>query len=101
MKILTNARVFACASKQGGYRGRHDTAGTAVVLRDSIDDLDVLISELTELRQDLSRADLLGNDDDALWSAEAGLREVAARAEARATIVRRAIDLMSRQRGAA
>ena len=71
------------------------------MLRDSIDDLDVLILELTELRQDLSRADLLGNDEDALWSVEAGLRQVASRAEARANIVRRAIDLISRQRGAA
>ena len=72
-----------------------------MLLRDSIDDLDVLIAELTELRQELSHADLLGNDEDGLWSVEAGLRNVAARAEARARIVRRAIDLLSRSRGAA
>lgn len=71
------------------------------MLRESIDDLDILIRELTELRQDLSRADLVGNDEDALWSVEAGLRHVAARAETRASVVRRAIDLISRQRGAA
>ena len=37
-----------------------------MMLRDSIDDLDALISELTELRQELSHADLLGNDAAAL-----------------------------------
>jgi len=67
-------------------------------LRDSIDDLDVLIAELTELRQDLSHADLRGNPEDALWSVEAGLRHAASRAEARAAVVRRAIDLMNRDR---
>lgn len=64
-----------------------------MALRDSIDDLDVLIAELTELRQELSHADLRGNPEDALWSVEAGLRHAAARADARARVVRRAIDL--------
>jgi len=68
------------------------------MLRDSIDDLDVLIAELTELRQELSHADLLGDDEAALWTVEAGLRHVAERAEARAGIVRRAIDMISRDR---
>lgn len=69
-----------------------------MTLRDSIDDLDVLIAELTELRQELSHADLRGGDEDALWSVEAGLRQVAARASARATVVRRAIDLLNQHR---
>lgn len=72
-----------------------------MTLRDSIDDLDVLIAELTALRQELSHADLLGNDEDALWSVEAGLRHVAARAEARADVVHRAIEIFARDRGAA
>ena len=69
-----------------------------MMLRDSIDDLDVLIAELTELRQQLSHADLLCHDEDALWTVEAGLRQVASRAEARAATVRRAIELITRQR---
>jgi len=64
-----------------------------MMLRDSIDDLDVLIAELTELRQELSHADLRGNPADALWSVEAGLRHVSTRAQARAHVVRRAIEL--------
>jgi hypothetical protein len=69
-----------------------------VTLRASIDDLDVLIVELTELRQALSVADLHGNPDDALWDAEARLRHVAERATTRANIVRRAIDVLARER---
>jgi hypothetical protein len=69
-----------------------------VTLRASIDDLDALIAELTELRQSLSVADLRGNPEDALWDAEARLRHVAERANARAVIVRRAIDVLDRQR---
>ena len=71
---------------------------SAVTLRASIDDLDALIVELTELRQALSVADLRGNPEDALWDAEARLRHVAERAQARAAIVRRAIDVLDRQR---
>ncbi|MBI2710385.1 MAG: hypothetical protein HYX34_11925 [Actinobacteria bacterium] len=63
------------------------------MLRDSIDELDVLIAELTGLRQELSLADLRGMEEDALWDVEAGLRHLARRAEARATVVRRAIEL--------
>jgi prefoldin subunit 5 len=70
----------------------------AMTLRDSIDDLDVLIAELTELRQELSHADLRGADEEALWSVEAGLRQVAARASTRATVVRQAIDLFNKHR---
>jgi hypothetical protein len=70
------------------------------VLRDSIDDVDALIAELTALRQRLSQADLaLAGDagdpraEDALWDAEHRLRGVAERASWRARLVRRAIEL--------
>jgi len=62
-------------------------------LRDSIDDLDALIRQLTELRQDLSLAALRGNDIDALWDVEAGLRHLAQRATTRADMVALAIEL--------
>ncbi len=62
-------------------------------LRDSIDELDVLIAELTDLRQTLSRAESSNGAVDALWDAEAGFRHVARRGEARARILRRAIEL--------
>ncbi len=65
-----------------------------VILQDSIDDLDGLIVELTDLRQQLCRADLQGNPEDALWDVEVGLRHVARRAEARSATVRRAIQLL-------
>ncbi len=64
------------------------------MLQDSIDDLDGLIVELTELRQLLCRAEILGNPEDALWDVEVGLRHVAERADARSDTVRRAIDLL-------
>jgi len=63
------------------------------MLRDAIDDLDALIVELTELRQDLSHADLHGNHEDALWAVEAGLAHAAIRAQVRSRLVRRAIEL--------
>lgn len=66
-------------------------------LRDSIDDLDVLIADLVELRQRLSHADLRGMPDDGLWEAEAGLRYAAERASTRAMILRRGIELRRRQ----
>ncbi|MEO6627882.1 MAG: hypothetical protein ABIP03_04870 [Aquihabitans sp.] len=69
-------------------------------LRDSIDELDVLIAELTDLRQSLCRAELSGNQDDALWDAEAGFRHVAQRGEARARVLRRAIELQYERRSA-
>ncbi|CAN5185473.1 hypothetical protein BH20ACT3_BH20ACT3_12160 [soil metagenome] len=72
-----------------------------VQLRDSIDELDVLITELTELRQALCRAELSGRPaDDALWDAEASLRHVARRSEGRARILRRAIELNHERRSA-
>lgn len=69
-----------------------------VILRESIDDLDVLIAELTELRQALSLADLHGNPSTALWDVESGLRHAARRATRRADVVRRAIALLDRER---
>jgi len=69
-----------------------------VNLRESIDDLDVLIAEMTDLRQQMCRAELLGDansTENALWDAEHGLRHVARRAESRARLVRRAIDLVA------
>lgn len=69
-------------------------------LRDSIDELDVLITELSRLRQELCRAELAGSPDDVLWDAEAGLRHVARRSEARATLLRRAIELNQGRRSA-
>ena len=72
------------------------------MLRDSIDDVDALIDELTGLRQRLSQADRAlsagaragdARAEDALWDAENRLRGVAERAAWRARIVRRAIQL--------
>ncbi len=63
------------------------------MLRESIDDLDALIAELTQLRQEMSHADLVGNYDDALWAVEAGLDHAAQRAQVRARVVRCAIDI--------
>ena len=72
------------------------------MLRDSIDDVDALIGELTDLRQRLSQADLAlaagaqtgdSRAEDALWDAENRLRGVAERAVWRAGMVRRAIEL--------
>ena len=72
------------------------------MLRDSIDDVDALIGELTDLRQRLSQADRArsagtpagdARAEDALWDAENRLRGVAERAAWRARIVRRAIQL--------
>ena len=73
------------------------------MLRDSIDDVDALIDELTGLRQRLSQADLAltagaepgdARAEDALWDAENRLRGVAERAAWRARMVRRAIELI-------
>ncbi|CAN5778265.1 hypothetical protein BH24ACT3_BH24ACT3_13730 [soil metagenome] len=66
-----------------------------MTLRESIDDLDVLIAELTELRQQLSLADRRGNPESTLWEVEAGLRHVAQRSGARAAMVRRAVELLA------
>ncbi len=68
--------------------------------RDSIDELDVLIAEMTELRQQLCRAELAGDPESVLWDAEVSLRHLARRAEARARVVNRAIELVSHQRSA-
>lgn len=65
-----------------------------VLLDDAIDDLDGLIAELTDLRQQLCRAELSGHPEDALWEVESGLHRVADRSESRARTVRRAIELL-------
>lgn len=62
-------------------------------IRESIDELDVLIADLSELRQTLRRAELTGMVDDALWDAEANLRHVSRRTGERARLLRRAIEL--------
>lgn len=69
-------------------------------LRDTIDEVDVLLAELADLRQTLCRAELAGTPEDVLWDAEVGLRHVARRAEARAKLVRRAIELQRERRSA-
>lgn len=68
-----------------------------VTLGASIDDLDGLIAELTEVRQRLSLAELRGVPEDALWEAETSLRHAAERASRRADLVRRAIELVNRR----
>lgn len=62
-------------------------------LRESIDELDVLIADLSELRQSLRRAELTGMVDDVIWDAEAQLRHVSRRTGERARLLRRAIEL--------
>ena len=62
-------------------------------LRESIDELDVLIAELSELRQTLHRAEVTGSVDDVIWDAEAQLRHVSRRTGERARLLRRAIEL--------
>jgi hypothetical protein len=71
-----------------------------VNLRNSIDELDVLIAEMIDLRQQLCRAELAGDSESALWDAEVGLSHLARRAEARAQVLERAIELVSRQQSA-
>lgn len=71
-----------------------------MTLRASIDDLDGLIAELTEVRQRLSHADLRGVPEDALWEAETTLRHVASRAARRADLVRRTIEVLRERRTA-
>ena len=71
-----------------------------VNLRDSVDELDALISELGGLRATLDRADGSARGEAALWEAEAGLRHVARRAESRARLLRRAIELHDERRPA-
>ena len=64
-----------------------------MALRESIDELDVLIAELSELRQTLCRAETTGSVDDVIWDAEAQLRHVSRRTGERARLLRRAIEL--------
>lgn len=64
-----------------------------MALRESIDELDVLIADLSELRQTLQRAELTGAVDDVIWDAEAQLRHVSRCTGERARLLRRAIEL--------
>jgi hypothetical protein len=78
----------------------HDGYDGGVNLRDSIDELDVLIAELRDLRKALQAAEESGDAVDAMWDAEAGFRHVARRGEARARLLRRAIELDHERRSA-
>jgi hypothetical protein len=69
-------------------------------LRNSIDELDVLIAEMTDLRQQLCRAELSSDPERALWDAEVGLRHLSRRANAQAKLVGRAIELVAHQKSA-
>jgi len=62
-------------------------------LRDTIDELDALVGELSRLRQQLCLAELRGSDTAVVWEAEAELQRLARRADRRARLLRRAIEL--------
>ena len=66
-------------------------------LRESIDELDVVIAELTDLRRRLTQAQRSGAPEDALWDAEAAFRHLARRSETRARVLRRAIELQDQR----
>ena len=65
----------------------------------AIVELDGLLQELTELRARLERPGV-GTDEDALWELEVAFRHLAARAQGRAELLRRQIDLLNEQRRA-
>jgi len=69
------------------------------MLQSSIDDLDALIVELSEVRDRLSAAGEQP-DPEALWHAETSLRHVSDRATRRAIVLRRAIAILREQRAA-
>jgi hypothetical protein len=66
----------------------------------TLDEMDGLLTELADVRVRLARpgADA---DEDTLWELEVALRHLAARAEARADLLRRQIDLVNEQRRSA
>ncbi|MGK2949660.1 MAG: hypothetical protein ACSLFP_13895 [Acidimicrobiales bacterium] len=66
----------------------------------AIDELDGLVAELSELGQRLRSPGMAG-DEDGLWELEVALRHLGGRAEARADLLQRQIDLVSRQRRSA
>lgn len=89
-----NFCTSACKSKRKGR------IVIDVNLRNSIDELDLLIAEMTDLRQQLCRAELSGDPERGLWDAEVGLRHFARRADARAKVVGRTIELVGHQKSA-
>jgi len=66
----------------------------------AIAELDGLLVELSELRARLERPGT-GTDEDALWELEVAFRHLAARAQARADLLRQQIDLVNEQRRSA
>lgn len=66
----------------------------------AIDDLDGLVAELGELGERL-RAPGMAGDEDGLWELEVALRHLSVRAEARADLLQRQIELISQQRRSA
>lgn len=66
----------------------------------AIDELDALAAELSELREQLSRPGLDG-DEDALWEVEVALRHLSARTAARADLLRRQIERINQHRRSA
>lgn len=68
-------------------------------LRDAIDELDALVVELSRVRDELDEAGV--DDASALWIAESELRRAARRAEHRADLLRRTIELQVRETGRA
>lgn len=73
-----------------------------MLIDDTLDELDLLLAELSDLRSALAAVDGSDSAQNALWDAEAGLRRVSERAESRARILRRAIELrVAREAGSA
>jgi hypothetical protein len=63
----------------------------------AIDELDGFVAELGELGSRL-RAPDMATDEDGLWELEVALRHLSARAEVRADLLRRQIELVNEQR---
>ena len=66
----------------------------------SVDELDALVVELTELRTQLARPGV-DADEDALWELEVALRHLSLRAAFRADLLRRQIERINEQRRSA
>lgn len=67
------------------------------MLQSSIDDIDALIVELSAVRERLART---GEEPDpeVLWHAETTLRHLSERADRRAVVLRRAIEVLRERR---
>lgn len=66
----------------------------------AIDELDGLVAELSEVGQRLRSPGMEG-DEDGLWELEVALRHLSVRAQARADLLQRQIDVISQQRRSA